>query len=96
MSRAPNVSLIGFGPIAFSFTSGVSGSTVEMRRETSIVACRTVAASLASIEEEEEVKHIMGNSYEKPAMVKVGKFASVTNATRYGGWWDFVLGYYWF
>ncbi|MET4783638.1 lasso RiPP family leader peptide-containing protein [Glaciihabitans sp. UYNi722] len=38
----------------------------------------------------------MGKNYEKPAMVKVGNFTAVTNATRNGNWFDFVIGYYWF
>ena len=36
------------------------------------------------------------NAYEKPAIAKVGSFKETTNATRYGGWFDFVGGYYWF
>lgn len=36
------------------------------------------------------------NAYEKPALAKVGSFQETTNATRTGGWYDFVLGYYWF
>lgn len=36
------------------------------------------------------------NAYEKPAIAKVGSFKESTNATRYGSWFDFVGGYYWF
>lgn len=36
------------------------------------------------------------NTYEKPSIAKIGRFKETTNATRNGGWFDFVVGYYWF
>jgi hypothetical protein len=63
--------------------------------ETSVRKTLTVATAAAEKTIQEKRNIMSQDVYEAPAMLKVGGFDELTNATRRGYWVDF-LGGWWF